>query len=232
MFLKLSIRTSLIISFVILGYLAVVYIWALLSVENLMQEAQPLSTDSILSSSQTDILLKIEDPTFYKHIGIDVSEGQGLTTITSSLARDIFILGKKLRGIKGGFQSFYIKVFSCCKKIDLGRDMMALALNQSLTKEQQLTLYISSSYMGGHNGKQIIGLPAAAYEYFNKPISDLTDHEFITLIAMLKAPNYFHPYKNANNLNTRVDRIKMIIAGTCKPDGWLDTKYEHCTKSA
>ena len=34
-----------------------------------------------LSSSQTAILLKIEDPTFFNHSGLSLSDGQGLTTM-------------------------------------------------------------------------------------------------------------------------------------------------------
>lgn len=230
MYLTLKMSISIILA--LLGYLAVVYVWALLSVDYLVQEAPTVKSSYILSSSQADILLKVEDPTFYEHLGLDLSDGQGLTTITSCLARDVFLFNKKLKGIKGSFQSFYREVFNCCKKIDLGRDVMALVLNQNLTKEQQLTLYVSNSYMGGSNGKEIIGLPAAANEYFNKTISELTDHEFTVLVAMLKAPNYFHPHKGVNNLKDRVDKIKKIIAGTCKPDGWFDTKYEHCKTSS
>jgi membrane peptidoglycan carboxypeptidase len=110
--------------------------------------------------------------------------------------------------------------------------MMAFILNQNMTKDLQLQLYISSSYMGAYDGRQIIGLPAAAKAYFNKPIADLSDDEFIVLVAMLKAPNYFHPEKGAKHLEGRIYKIKKILAGTCKPDGWFDTKYTHCANSA
>ena len=183
---------------------------------------------SLLTTEQKDILLKIEDPTFYEHSGLDISEGQGLTTITSSLARNVFLFGKTLPGVKGNFQSFYRGVFKCCKKADLGRDIMALVLNQNLSKEQQLQLFVSSSYMGGYKGRQINGFQTAANSYFNKPLSALSNDEFMSLVAMLKAPNYFHPTKGAKNLEVRVSSIKKIIAGTCKPSGWLDTKYKHC----
>lgn len=232
MYLKVSIKIILSIVFVIIAYLFIAFVWASLSIEHLLVEEEIVSEEPILTRKQKNILLKIEDPTFYEHAGIDISQGQGLTTITSSLARDIFLFRKKLPGVKGRLQSFYRGVFNCCKKIDVGRDMMALALNRNLTKELQLQFYASTSYVGASNGKQVIGLPAAAKTYFNKQLSKLSDDEFIALVAMLKAPNYFHPEKEAKHLERRISRIKKVLADTCKPDGWFDTEYERCEDGA
>ena len=212
-------------------YLVVVAIWASLSVSHLLPDASTGTELPLLTHEQKTILLKVEDPSFYDHAGLDISEGQGLTTITSSLARNIFLSGHKLSGIKGAFESFYRGVFECCKKIDLGRDVMALVLNGNLSKDHQLNLFVSSSYMGGNKGAQLQGLAAAANSYFEKPLSSLSDVEFITLVAMIKSPNYFHPSKGSEQLKTRVSNIKKILSGACKPSGWLDTSYEHCARN-
>lgn len=74
---------------------------------------------------------------------------------------------------------------------------MALVLHKHLSKEKQLQLYISTVYMGQNNGKGVIGLSEAASAYFNKNFSDLSKEEFIILVAMLDAPNYYHPIKGA-----------------------------------
>lgn len=43
---------------------------------------------SDLSAWQLDALLKIEDPAFYRHKGVDLkTPGAGLTTITQSLVK-------------------------------------------------------------------------------------------------------------------------------------------------
>lgn len=209
-------------------YLIVVGSWASLSVAELLPKSATGSEQILLTEEQLEILLKIEDPTFFHHAGIDLSPGQGLTTITSSLARDIFLSDKKLEGVKGAFQSFYSAVFTCCKTFDFGRDVMAVVLNKHLSKERQLQLYISTVYMGQSNGKGVIGLPAAASAYFNKNLSELSKEEFITLVAMLDAPNYYHPVKGAEQLKSRVSKIKNILSGTCKPKSWFDTQYDHC----
>lgn len=228
MYLKVSGKVLLGIAVTLSIYLSITAIWASLTVSDVLPKITISNKQSLLTTEQENILLKIEDPTFYEHAGLDISEGQGLTTITSSVARNVFLFGEKLSGVEGSFQSFYRGVFKCCKRVDLGRDIMALVLNQNLSKEQQLQLFVSESYMGGYKGKQIKGFSGAASSYFYKPLSDLTDDEFITLVAMLKAPNYYHPTKGAKHLQARVASIKKILAGTCKPSGWLDTEYKYC----
>ncbi len=213
---------------VICLYLVVVGIWASLSVAELLPNSFANNGQLFLTKEQSDILLKIEDPTFYNHAGIDLSLGQGLTTITSSLAFNVFLSGRKLDGVKGGFQSFYGAVFACCKKVDFGRDVMALVLNKHLSKENQLHLFISTVYMGRYNRKSVVGLPAAAHVYFNKNISELSKDEFIMLVAMLDAPNYYNPIHGVQQLNSRILKIKSILSGACKPKGWFDTEYKQC----
>ncbi len=228
MYLKTLWKIMLCIGSFIFLYLAIVGFWAFFSVSYLLPEFAIGSESSMLTSEQKNILLKIEAPTFYKHAGLDVSSGQGLTTITSSLARNIFLYENQLSDIKGGFQAFYRGVFKCCKKIDLGRDIMALVLHHNISKDHQLQLFVSNSYMGGNNGVQLKGLSAAANSYFGKSLPNLSKTEFITLVAMLKSPNYFHPSKGAEQLRIRVSNIEKILSGSCKPSGWLDTSYKHC----
>ena len=227
-FWKYGLRTLCIIGL----YLVVAGIWASFSVTELLLNSSTNNNQPFLTEEQSNILLKIEDPTFYNHVGIDLSLGQGLTTITSSLAFNVFLSGKKLGGVKGGFQSFYSAIFTCCKKIDFGRDVMALVLNKHLSKENQLRLFVSTAYMGQHNRTSVVGLPAAANIYFNKTISELSKEEFIMLVAMLDAPNYYNPISGIQQLNARVLRIKSILSGACKPKGWFDTEYEQCNGNA
>lgn len=229
MYLKKFGKITLRLIVILVMYLSIVAAWASLSVDKLLPIAPTESELIQLTPDQKSILLVIEDPTFYEHAGLDLSKGQGLTTITSSLARKLFLFGEELDGIKGGFQSFYRGFFECCKKVDLGRDIMALVLHQNMYKEQQLQLYVSTSYMGTYKGVQVRGLPAAASYYFNKQLAELSRDEFITLVAMLKSPNYYHPTKGPQRLALRVSNIKKLLAKICTPKGWFDTDYEHCS---
>lgn len=184
---------------------------------------------SPLTSHQETILLTIEDPRFYKHRGIDISQGQGLTTITSVIARDIFLFGKTLSGVKGAFQQFYRNVFTCCKRIDMGRDMMAVVLNTRLSKADQLNFYTAATYFGSLQGSHIIGFEHAAIAYHQKSLATLTEEEFIGLVAMIKAPRHYNPLTQANAHKERAKRIKKLIHHQCKVSGWFDTTYEHCS---
>ncbi|RLV57680.1 hypothetical protein D5018_21295 [Parashewanella curva] len=121
-----------------ISYLAIAVIWANYVVEELLEESPSAAQNIDLQPEHLKALLKIEDPEFYQHYGLNISNGQGLTTISSVVARDLFLNYKKLNGVKGSFQSFYKAVFSCCKKIDFGRDVMAVVLDSHATKEQQL----------------------------------------------------------------------------------------------
>lgn len=218
-------------SFLIL-YLGTVWIWATSSASELLSEIPRDSPATRLDPKYIEALIKIEDPTFYSHIGVDISNGQGLTTITSSLAARVFLGDHQLDGFKGGMQSFYRGVFACCKRIDIGRDIMALALNSHVKKGDQLNMFMSSAYLGSLHGKGIIGFENAAIGYYGKQLSELTEYEFFGIIAMLIAPNHYHPVKNPQIHPERVRRIEAVIRGECKPDGWLDLSYDHCIVDA
>lgn len=91
-----------------------------------------------------------------------------------------------------------------------------------------MALYADRVYMGTHRGMQVHGLGQAAQSYLGKPLRNLTAHEFIGLVAMIKAPNQYHPIKAAAAHAQRVARIEALLAGQCRPDGWFDTSLDAC----
>ena len=211
----------------LLVYLVIVAGWAAASVDTLLAR-HPAAQEAPLSPSQLAILLKIEDPTFLTHAGLSLADGQGVATISSAVARELFLYDASLTGMSGALQRFYRAAFECCKKVDLGRDTMALVLDGSASKQRQLSIYVATVYMGRHEGRQVRGLEAAAQAYFGKPLSALGADEMVGLVAMIKAPNEFHPQRNRDAFQLRVTRIRAVLAGRCRPDGWLDTTYAHC----
>lgn len=222
-------RNALLITLALLAaYLGAVALWASAAVGEVMSQHSGQAAAPSLSAGQTAILLKIEDPTFLTHSGLSLADGQGLTTISSSVARDIFLFGVDLGGVKGSFQRFYRNVFACCKKLDIGRDVMALVLNAHVSKQEQLSRYIANIYMGTAKGVQVRGLEQASNSYFGKSLNTLTDLEFAGLVAMIKAPNQFHPVKNRTAYVSRLTKVNAIISGKCEPDGWFDTSFDHC----
>ena len=90
---------------------------------------------------------------------------------------------------------------------------MAVELNTNATKQQQLNLFMNNTYWGTMEGKSVIGVEAAAYAYYGKHVSQLSDDEFYGLISMPIAPNYYHPVSNPEVHAKRVQRIKAIVSG-------------------
>jgi membrane peptidoglycan carboxypeptidase len=211
----------------LLAYLSIVAAWAWTAFDDAIASA-PLSQSVQLSERQTAILLRVEDPAFYAHSGLSIGQGQGAATISSALARDVFLVDARLQGGERFLQSLFRGVFGCCKRIDLGRDVMALVLDARLSKQEQLARYAATVYMGTHDGRQINGLAQAARSYLGKPLGEATEPEFIRLVAMIKAPNHYHPSKNPAALAERSARIAALLAGSCKPAGWFDTDFKHC----
>lgn len=211
----------------LLAYLAIVAIWAWANFDAAMA---PVATgpEAQLTARQTAILTLVEDPSFFEHAGVSLGNGQGLATISGAVARDVYLYGADLDGAAGALQALYRGVFACCRKLDLGRDVMALVLDARLPKDRQLAVYVSRVYMGRDAGRQLRGLPQAAQSYLGKRLGDTTDDEFIGLVAMIKAPNGFHPARNRAAYELRAARVRALVAGACRPGGWFDTALEAC----
>lgn len=207
-------------------YFGVTILWANASYQELRKGFQ--AEVIVLPADFEKDLLRIEDPRFYQHHGVDISLGQGATTITSIVARDFFLYGSSLTGIKGGLQNFYRVVFDCCKQFDVSRDVMALVLDKKLSKSEQLSAFLYRSYWGAMSGAALMGIQTASSVYFEKPLHKLNRKEFIILVAMLKAPDVYNPVSNPAALQRRVNRIENLLADKCISSGWFDTDYPNC----
>ncbi len=210
-------------------YLAIAAGWASASIDDLLARWPQDDWQATLTLSQAGILLRIEDPSFYSHHGLSLADGQGVATISSALARELFLEGPRLDGAKGMLQAFYRRVFDCCKRVDVGRDVMALVLDARLSKQRQLTLYAQSVYMGRQDGRQVRGLDQAARVYLGKPLAKVDDAGMARLVAMIKAPNAYHPVREPAAFALRLARVRAVLDGHCRPAGWFDTDYAHCT---
>lgn len=159
---------------------------------------------------QLEILLKVEDPSFFSHHGVDFkTPGSGWTTITQGLAKRLYF-----KDFRSGIMK--IKQTLCAR----------LALDPQVSKERQLNLYINIMYFGNDT----YGLKDAARYYFYKDVSALEEDEFIALVACLINPEQLnikdHPQENA----VRVQRIKKVLSGAYKPQGVFDITYEGADK--
>jgi membrane carboxypeptidase/penicillin-binding protein len=225
---KFTVRFLLSLFGLVVAYLLLVSFWARAAVDDILVQHPVAAIPVRLSPGQAAMLLAVEDPTFYTHAGVSLANGQGATTITSSLARDVFLFRSELTGVKGALQAVLRAVFDCCKRIDIGRDAMAVTLDGHMTKERQLALFVDQVYMGRHNGVQLRGLAPASEALLGTPLAQLDARQFTALIGMIKSPNDLHPHTRAAAHRLRSLRVHAVATGACQPSGWFDTDYAAC----
>jgi len=162
-----------------------------------------------LTKEKLDALLKIEDPEFFSHRGIDLkTPGAGLTTITQGIGKKIYF--KKFRP---GIRKIKLMLLS------------RFALDPCVSKEDQLTIFMNVIYMGRGKEGPVTGFAGAAREYFKKEFTALSYDEYLSLVAMVIAPNNFHVINRPKSNKKRVERMKKVISGQYKPKGLMDLYY-------
>jgi len=165
----------------------------------LTNERRELAKMSEFPKQLADAVVAIEDSQFYQHRGIspravfravwvNLREGryaQGGSTITMQLARNAFLTQKK---------TFHRK---------LQEALLALQMEQHLTKEQILETYLNEVYFGSG----AYGAKTAARVYFDKPLNKLTLAECALLAGIIRRPSAYSPHENPELALRRRDRV-------------------------
>lgn len=160
-------------------------------------EIPPLMVQAVIAS---------EDARFYSHPGVDfrglvrgfygflrgVNLGGG-STITMQLANNISfdsdnVYARKLKEIP-----------------------FALRIQQELSKEEILTLYLNLVYFG----QGADGISAAAAVYYDKSVDEMTLGEFATMVSLLPCPSVCNPVTDARRAEGRRNVVinKMLAQG-------------------
>lgn len=171
---------------------------------------------SDLPKRRLDMLIKVEDPGFHQHHGVDFSTpGAGMTSITQSLVKRFYF---------DDFQPGFAK---------LEQSLIArFVLDPAMSKPAQLKAYLNHSHYGWRKGRPIVGLAAAARAYYGRELSQLSDRQFLSLVAMGMAPRDYDPIRQPAANAERVRRIEAMLAGQCAPQGLRDVTYKTCAKLA
>ncbi|MBS0435827.1 MAG: transglycosylase domain-containing protein [Proteobacteria bacterium] len=160
---------------------------------------------SDLSLRQVEILLKVEDPRFFEHSGVDLSTpGAGITTITQALVKHLY------------FEKFSPSIAKL-KQTAIAR----FALDPLMAKNDQLRLFINTAYFGPDTN----GFAQASQTFFGKPFPQLNEDQYIALVAMLIAPATFDVSRYPERNRERVERIKRVVSGEYVPRGLFDLFY-------
>ncbi|TFV99583.1 penicillin-binding protein 1A [Oxalobacteraceae bacterium OM1] len=159
-------------------------------------------------------VLAIEDDRFYEHGGVDYvgilraalhnatgGAKQGASTITQQVARNFFLSSE---------QTLKRKLYEI---------LMAWKIEQNLTKDQILEVYMNQIYLG----QRAYGFASAAQIYFGKPLKDITAAEAAMLAGLPKAPSAYNPVANPKRAKVRQQYILERMARL----GYLtDAEYE------
>src|SRR6201987_5326407 len=132
--------------------------------------------------------LAAEDKNFYEHNGLDF----GGIIRAGLLYVQTYGSGRRPQGASTITQQV-AKNFLLTNEVSLERKvkeaLLALRIEQVLSKDRILELYLNEIYLGGG----AYGVAAAALNYFNKSLDELTVAEAAFLASLPKAPNNYNP---------------------------------------
>ncbi len=153
--------------------------------------------------------ISAEDKNFYSHHGFD-PEGilragyvflqgskrvQGASTITQQVAKNFLLSNER---------TFDRKI----KEI-----LLSLRIESAYSKDKILELYLNEIYLGLSN----YGVAAAALNYFDKSVHELSIAEVAYLAALPKEPSALNPFRNHDRA---LDRRNYVI-GRMAEDGYI-----------
>ena len=144
-------------------------------------------------------VLAAEDDRYYRHVGIDYrgilramyanivsgSRSQGASTITMQVARNFYLSTERT----------YLR--------KAREALLALRLEQYLTKDEILELYLNKIFLG----HRAYGFGAAAGVYYGKSLDELEVPQYAMLAALPKAPSTINPINNPETAKVRRDYI-------------------------
>ncbi|MCW8899665.1 MAG: penicillin-binding protein 1B [Gammaproteobacteria bacterium] len=149
-------------------------------------------------------LLSVEDRDFYSHYGVN----------PKAIVRAIFANIKAGAVVQGGstLTQQLVKNFFLTKKKSLVRKfneaIMAFLLEAHYEKKEILEAYLNEIYLGQDKKRAIHGFGLASRFYFDKPIYNLELSEIATLVAMVKGPSYYDPWKYKDR---NLERRNVVI---------------------
>ncbi|GGB98358.1 penicillin-binding protein 1A [Marinobacterium zhoushanense] len=175
----------------------------------------PISYDEI-PEDFIHALQAAEDSRFFEHMGIDIkglfraafqlaTSGQiqsGGSTITMQVAKNFFLTRERT------FSRKFMEI------------LLALRIEQELSKEEILELYINKIYLGHRS----YGIQAASTVYYGQPIKDLSLAQLAMIAGLPKAPSAYNPLSNPKRALERRD----WILGRMLNLGYIDqTRYQN-----
>ncbi|MFT5235183.1 MAG: penicillin-binding protein 1B [Shewanella sp.] len=154
-----------------------------------------------------DSLILVEDRNFYEHHGVspfailraamvNISAGrtvQGGSTLTQQLAKNFFLSSER----------------SLVRKIR--EALMAIIIDFRYEKDEILEAYLNEVYMGQDKSRGVHGMGLASQFYFGRPIAELTLPQQAFLVAVIKGPSYYNPWRYPERAASRRDLVLRLL---------------------
>ncbi|MBY5921554.1 penicillin-binding protein 1B [Ferrimonas balearica] len=160
-----------------------------------------------IPESLVSALLRTEDNQFYQHNGLsftgiaraalaNLKAGrtvQGGSTLTQQLAKNFFLTRDRTLVRKAN------------------EAMMALIIDARYSKDEILEAYLNEVYMGQDGKIAIHGVGLAAWHYFGTPLDELNLAQQALLVAMIKGPSYYNPWRFPERALQRRDLVLKLM---------------------
>ncbi|PKH34788.1 penicillin-binding protein 1B [Shewanella sp. ALD9] len=154
-----------------------------------------------------DALILVEDRSFYDHFGVNplaiaraavvnITAGrtvQGGSTLTQQLAKNFFLSSER----------------SIVRKVR--EAIMALIIDFRYSKDDILEAYLNEVYMGQDKARGVHGMGLASQFYFGRPIGELTVSQQAFLVAVIKGPSYYNPWRYPERAQERRDLVLRLL---------------------
>jgi penicillin-binding protein 1A len=160
----------------------------------------------------TYAFLAAEDHNFFNHGGVDVSG------VSRAMVKDVFNVLEGRRPEGGSTITQQVaKNILLNSRVSVGRKLkealLATRIEETLGKTQILELYLNEIWLGYRS----YGVGAAAYNYFGKPVSELTLAQCAYLAALPKGPDNYQP---VTHKAAAIRRRNMILRDMAEL-GWV-----------
>jgi len=178
-------------------------------IAELFEERRIIVPVSRMPKQLVQAFVAAEDSNFFKHKGIDIASilraaiknvkaggiVQGGSTITQQVAKSLLLTPE--RKFKRKFKEA----------------ILAYRMEKRLSKEEILYLYLNQIFLG-HGAH---GVQAAAENYFDKDVENLTLAECSILAGLPKAPSRYSPYRHYDRAKDR----QIYVLGRMVSEGFI-----------
>lgn len=153
-------------------------------------------------------LIAVEDRRFEEHLGVDpfalgralvanLRAGeitQGGSTLTQQLVKNYFLDNRR---------TFTRKIREA---------VTAVVLEWHYDKDELMNAYINEIYMGQDGNRAVHGFGLASRFYFSRPLAELELHQIALLVALVRGPGYYDPYRHPERALARRNLVLEMMA--------------------